>query len=197
MPTSRLDAQLRFIREVDRLKSVLRRSHLMDESRRENSAEHSWHIALMAVVMAEHADTPVDVLHVVKMLLIHDIVEIDAGDTYAYDTDGRQDQHEREAVAARRIFGLLPADQSEEFYALWEEFEAKTSPEARLANAVDRLMPLMHNVANRGETWQAHGVTRPAVEARMAPIAAGSLALWNVAVALMDDAVAEGYLAAE
>ena len=197
MPTSRLDAQLRFIREVDRLKSVLRRSQLMDESRRENSAEHSWHIALMAVVMAEHADTPVDVLHVVKMLLIHDIVEIDAGDTYAYDMDGRQDQHEREAVAARRIFGLLPADQSEEFYALWEEFEAKTSPEARLANAVDRLMPLMHNVANRGETWQAHGVARPAVEARMAPIAAGSSALWDVAVALMDDAVAEGYLAAE
>ena len=119
MPTSRLDAQLRFIREVDRLKLVLRRSHLMDESRRENSAEHSWHIALMAVVMAEHADTPVDVLHVVKMLLIHDVVEIDAVDTYAYDMDGRQDQHEREAVAARRIFGLLPADQSEEFYALW------------------------------------------------------------------------------
>jgi putative hydrolase of HD superfamily len=197
MPQSRLTAQLQFIREVDRLKSVMRMSRLMDDSRCENSAEHSWHIALMAVVMAEHADTPVDVLHVVKMLLIHDIVEIDAGDTYAYDMNGQQDQHEREAAAARRIFGLLPEDQSAEFYDLWEEFEAKATPEARMANAVDRLMPLMHNLANKGEIWQTHGVTRPDVDKRMAPIAAGSTALWGVAESLMDDAVAQGYLAAE
>ena len=179
MPTSRLDAQLRFIREVDRLKSVLRRSHLMDESRRENSAEHSWHIALMAVVMAEHADTPVDVLHVVKMLLIHDIVEIDAGDTYAYDMDGRQDQHEREAVAARRIFGLLPPDQATAFRALWDEFEAAESADARFAKSLDRFQPPNQNLASGGGSWVDYNTQWDQFEARVAQkIDRGAPALW-------------------
>lgn len=197
MSSSRLTRQLEFIREVDRLKTVLRQSSLLDGSRRENSAEHSWHIALMALVLAEHADAPVDTLRVVKMLLVHDIVEIDAGDTYAYDYDGRQDQHAREAVAAARIFGLLPEDQAQEFIMLWEEFETGTSAEARLANAVDRLMPLLHNYAEGGRSWQRHGVTRPQVDARVGVIAAGSSELWDVATALLDDAVARGYLANE
>lgn len=197
MSSSRLTRQLEFIREVDRLKTVLRQSSLLDGSRRENSAEHSWHIALMALVLAEHADAPVDTLRVVKMLLVHDIVEIDAGDTYAYDRDGRQNQHAREAAAAARIFGLLPADQAQEFTLLWEEFEAGTSPEARLANAVDRLMPLLHNYAEGGRSWQRHGVTRSQVDARVGVIAAGSSELWDVATALLDDAVARGFLASE
>ena len=142
----RFEQQLRFIVEIDRLKNVLRRTLLTDASRRENSAEHSWHIALMAPLLAEHACEPVNVERVMRMLLVHDIVEIDAGDTFAYDANGNADKAERERRAADRLYGLLPDDQARELRAAWEEFEAAESAEARFAHALDRLQPLLQNL---------------------------------------------------
>src|SRR5690606_13001631 len=145
MSADRLQAQLAFLLEIDRLKRILRRTSLVGGDRRENSAEHSWHLAVMAMILAEHANEPVDALHVLKMLLVHDIVEIDAGDTFAYDVQANQDKEAREQAAAERIFGLLPADQRDEIRAMWEEFDARVTPEARFANAMDRLMPALQN----------------------------------------------------
>jgi putative hydrolase of HD superfamily len=190
-----LASQIDFLCEVDKLKQVLRRSTLMDGSRRENSAEHSWHIALAALLLAPHANTPVDVCRVIKMLLIHDIVEIDAGDTFAYDLVNRLDQPEREARAAQRLFGLLPEEQAQELHALWDEFEAHATPEARFAHAVDRLLPVLHNYATGGGTWQVHQVDRGRVVKRVGCIEQGSAALWAYVTALLDDAVRQGYLA--
>lgn len=190
----RLARQLDFILEVDRLKSVLRRTLLTDRSRHENSAEHSWHIALMAVVLAEHADDAVDVARVVKMLLIHDVVEIDAGDTYVYDVAAAVGKAEREGRAAERLFGLLPADQAAEVRALWDEFERRETPEARFAAAVDRLQPLLHNFATEGQAWRHHGVTADRVESVNRHIAEGSESLWEHARRLIAEAVERGYL---
>lgn len=195
MTSDRLRQQLRFIVEIDRLKTVMRQSYLIDASRRENSAEHSWHLAVMAILLLEHADAAVDLLRVLKMVLVHDIVEIDAGDTYIYDTSGLEDKAQREHRAAGRLFGLLPADQMHELRALWEEFEAGNTPEARFAAALDRLMPLMHNYYTEGKSWREHGITSDRVLDRNGRIRAGSAALWAVAHSLIDDAVAQGYLA--
>lgn len=192
--SDRLVQQLSFIVEIDKLKGVLRRSQLINEERYEDSAEHSWHIALMAVVLAEHANEPVDLLRVVKMLLIHDIVEIDAGDTYAYDEGGKQSQQVREQAAAARIFGLLPKDQAGEFKALFDEFDERETPESRYANAVDRLMPLMHNVHSNGVEWRKHDITQAQVFQRIKPVDDGSAALWGIAESLIDDSVDKGYL---
>jgi putative hydrolase of HD superfamily len=191
----RLQQQLQFILEVDKLKTILRQSRLIANGRRENSAEHSWHLALMVMILAEHANEPADLLHTMKLVIVHDIVEIDAGDTFAYDRDGALDKREREEQAARRLFGILPADQAAELHALWHEFEEQATPEARLANAVDRLMPLMHNYFTRGGSWQQHGVTRPQVIDRVGAIDDGSHELWDFAAHLIDQAVAEGILA--
>ena len=195
MSADRLHAQLAFLLEIDRLKRILRRTSLVGGDRRENSAEHSWHLAVMAMVLAEHANEPVDMLHVLKMLLIHDIVEIDAGDTFAYDVQANQDKEAREQAAAERIFGLLPDDQCHELRALWEEFDARTTPEARFANAIDRLMPALQNYANGGGTWHAHGVDFAAVTRRLQPIGDGSDALWEYVAAMLDDAVERGLIA--
>nr|MCU0793928.1 HD domain-containing protein [Opitutaceae bacterium] len=157
-------------------------------------AEHSWHLCLMVLVLAEHANTPVDPLRVLRMLLIHDLVEIDAGDTYAYDTARMADQHEREARAADRIFGLLPADQGRELRAAWDEFEARETPEARFAAAVDRLQPVLLNILTDGVKWREHGVTLPKVLARNQHAAEGARLLWEHALALLNDAVARGVL---
>lgn len=192
---ARLAAQLDFLREVDKLKLVLRRSPLMDGSRRENSAEHSWHIALAAMTLAEVAAQPVDVNRVIKILLVHDIVEIDAGDTFAYDASGRVDQASRETAAAERLFGLLPADQAQEFRALWDEFEARATAEARFAHAVDRVMPMLQNFATGGGSWRANGVHHALVVERAKPIAEHTPELWAYVEALLDDAVGRGYLA--
>lgn len=189
-----LGAQLAFIREIDALKSVQRRSQLMNGSRRENSAEHSWHVAMAALVLAEYANEPVDLGRVIAMLLIHDIVEIDAGDTFAYDRAGLMTQSAREEEAAARLFGLLPEAQRAQMVALWEEFEANETAEARFALALDRLLPVLHNYATRGGTWQGHDVTRAMVSKRMAPMQAGSEPLWRFVEALLDDAVAQGFL---
>jgi 5'-deoxynucleotidase YfbR-like HD superfamily hydrolase len=191
---ARLASQLGFVLEIDRLKTVLRRTLIADRSRRENSAEHSWHIALAAVVFAEHAAEPVDVGRVVRMLLVHDVVEIDAGDTFAYDEAGYEDKEERERAAAERIFGLLPADQTAELRALWDEFEAGETPESRFANAVDRLQPMLHNFVTEGHAWRQHGVTGTQVRARNRTIAAGAPELWRFAERMIDEAVARGYI---
>lgn len=189
-----LRAQIEFLREMDRLKQVLRQSTLMDGSRRENSAEHSWHVALAALVLAPQANTPLDVCRVIQMLLIHDIVEIDAGDTFAYDAVRRLDQAAREEAAAQRLLGLLPGGQRAALAALWEEFEARSTPEAKFAHAVDRLIPVLQNCAAHGGTWRTHGVDRGRVVQRVGPIEDGSTALWGYVAELLDDAVRQGFL---
>ncbi|MCB0047524.1 MAG: HD domain-containing protein [Caldilineaceae bacterium] len=191
----RLQQQLHFILEIDRLKAVLRQTRLMGVARRENSAEHSWHLVMLILVLAEYANEPTDILHTIKLAALHDIVEIDAGDTFAYDAAGAVDKNEREERAATRIFGLLPEDQAHEFYALWHEFEARATPEARLANAADRLMPMLHNYFTDGGTWVEHGVTRQQVMGRVQTIDDGSHTLWDFVQSLIDDAVAQGMLA--
>jgi putative hydrolase of HD superfamily len=177
----RLEQQLRFLVEIDRLKTVRRRTLLTDRSRRENSAEHSWHIALMALLLSEYAEPGLDVQRVVSMLLVHDLVEIDAGDTFAYDVTGNASRVEREQSAADRLFGLLPDDQCSMVRELWDEFEAGETPESRFALAVDRLQPLLQNVMASGGTWRSHGVTMEQVLERMSPLAAACPALWRYA----------------
>jgi len=187
MPADRLQRQIRFITEVDRLKSVLRRTRLIDGSRRENSAEHSWHLGRMAILLAEYAPAGLDREHVVRLVLAHDLVEIDAGDTFAYDASGNADRLERERAAADRIFGLLPPDQAAALRALWDEFEARDTPEARFAVALDRLQPLLQNVAARGGAWRSHGVSREQVLERMRPIREVSADLWEHVVAALEE----------
>jgi len=194
--SSRFKKQIEFILEVDNLKHVLRQTILMDRSRRENSAEHSWHIALLIPVLAEYSkETDIDMFQVMKILVIHDLVEIDAGDTYCYDDKGRQDQTQREAIAADRIFGLLPADQAAEFRALWDEFEKRESPESRFANALDRVQPFLHNYFTNGQTWQANNINSRQVHERMRPVKDGAPDLWDYVNNLIEDAVKKGILA--
>jgi putative hydrolase of HD superfamily len=189
-----LTAQLDFVLDADRLKHIERRSRLADGSRRENSAEHSWHLALMAMVLAEHAVQPVDLLHVVQMLIVHDLVEIDAGDTFVYDEAARADKAEIESRAARRIFGQLPAGQAQSLLALWEEYEASETPAARFGHALDRLQPLMLNRASGGRSWTEHGITAGRVRDVNAHIEDGSTTLWSAAQAIISDAITRGYL---
>jgi putative hydrolases of HD superfamily len=191
----RLVDQLAFLVEADQLKTVLRQSLITDGSRRENSAEHSWHLALFALVLAEHADEPVDLPRVVTMLLLHDLVEIDAGDVFIYDDAARAATEVEEQAAAERLFALLPAEQGEPMRALWEEFEAKETADARFAAAVDRLQPLLLNLANEGETWRRHGITGDRVREVNSKIGRGSSRLWAHAQALLDQAEADGHLA--
>ena len=192
----RLAQQIRFIIEVDKLKEIFRQTVLINSRRAENDAEHSWHLCLIVITLAEHANGPqLDVLRVLKMLIIHDLVEIDAGDTFAYDVKAMADQHAREAVAADRIFGLLPPDQRREFRALWDEFESRRTPEARFAAAVDRFQPMLLNCHTEGAAWRRHGVTRDRVIARNSYIAEGSTTLWEYAQAMIEQTVAAGHLA--
>jgi putative hydrolases of HD superfamily len=190
----RTRSQLAFLVEADRLKSVLRANPLVDGSRRENTAEHSWHIALMALVLAERSAEPVDLGHALALCLVHDLVEIDAGDTPPWDTEGRATKVEREAACADRLFALLPADQAATFRGWWDEFEAAATPEARLARAVDSLAPLIVNHANGGDLWRERGRTEADVRARNARLEAWAPGLVPVVDALVDDAVAKGWL---
>ena len=195
MDSERLARQIGFIIEVDKLKEIFRQTLCSQSRRQENDAEHSWHLALIVIVLAEHSNhQPLDVLRVLKMLILHDLVEIDAGDTFAYDTTRMADQHEREAIAADRIFGLLPDDQAKEFRALWDEFEERATPEAKFAAAVDRFQPMLLNCLTEGAAWRRHGVTSERVIARNQHIANGSTALWEYARRMIDDAVAAGHL---
>ena len=193
----RLAQQLRFVVEIDRLKTVLRQTLLTDASRQENSAEHSWHLALMAALLAEHAGSEVDVARTMKMVLVHDLVEIDAGDAFCYDAAANEGKEERERRAAERIFGLLPAEQAAELHALWTEFEAGESADARFAVALDRLQPLLQNLHSGGGSWRAHGIARAQVLGRMDPIRAGAPALWPTVLAVVEEAVAAGHLRAD
>ncbi|GAB3722963.1 HD domain-containing protein [Nocardiopsis oceani] len=190
----RLNAQLRFILEVDKLKRVLRQNLLVDGSRRENSAEHSWHLALSARTFAEHAPKGTDIERVTEMLVIHDIVEIDAGDTFLFDQKNAETQAAREQAAADRLFPLLPEDQAARARELWDEFEARVTPEARFARAVDRLSPMLANWHNEGGAWVRFGVTRAEVVEKVKLISEGSEALGSYATALIDDATRRGYL---
>jgi putative hydrolase of HD superfamily len=191
----RAERQIAFIVEADRLKQVIRRTKIMDGQRHENSAEHSWHLALMALVLAEHAPGPLDLGRAVRMLLVHDLVEIDAGDTFAFDALGNQSKAAREQAAADRLFALPPEDQGAELRALWDEFEAGETPEARFAVALDRLEPLICNMRNGGGTWREHGIARAAVLRRMDPIRTGAPALWPYVLAAVEAAVAAGWVA--
>ena len=186
--------RLAFVYELDKLKTVLRQSMLTDDSRQENSAEHSWHLAMTAMTLAPLADEPVDVARAIKILLVHDIVEIDAGDAFIYDESQRAAAEAAEVAAADRIFGLLPDAQAREFRALWDEYEARETPEGRFAYACDRLQPLLLNVAIGGGSWRRHGVTADRVKAVNGPIDDGLSRVWAVAEQLIDRAVADGQL---
>lgn len=192
---ARLVQQIKFIAETDRLKEIFRQTLNTQSRRAENDAEHSWHLCLCVIVLAEHANHAcLDVLRVLKMVIIHDLVEIDAGDTFAYDTAAMVGQHDRESIAADRLFGLLPPDQKVEFRALWNEFEAKTTPEARFAAAVDRFQPMLLNCLTQGAAWNRHGITQDRVVARNRHIADGCSELWAYAERMVQEAVDAGYL---
>ncbi|WP_066360855.1 HD domain-containing protein [Herbidospora mongoliensis] len=191
----RLDAQLAFVVEIDKLKRVIRRNTLIDGSRRENDAEHSWQLGVWALVMAEHAPAGTDIDRVVRMLLVHDIVEIDAGDTFIYDRVAVEAQEAAERDAADRIFGLLPGDQARPLRELWDEFEARLTPESRYAKALDRLAPIMANHHNDGGTWALYKVTASQVLANVAIIEEGSPTLGAYAHDLVETSVARGHLA--
>jgi putative hydrolase of HD superfamily len=188
-PAERLRRQFAFLIECDRLKEIVRQTLNVHSGRQENDAEHSWALCLFVMTLAEHSNEPIDVLRVMKMLLIHDVVEIDAGDTFAYDTARLADQHEREAVAATRIFGLLPDDQAAEFRALWDEFEARQTSDAQFAHAIDRCQAMLLNCLGNGVTWSRHNVTFAQVRARNAPIGDGASTLWTYMSELLDDIV--------
>ncbi|ELB2197870.1 HD domain-containing protein [Vibrio parahaemolyticus] len=191
----RLEKQLALLIELDKLKSVLRRTRVKSaEGRLENSGEHSWHVALMAVLMEEHANAPVDICRVMKMLLIHDVVEIDAGDTFVYDTAASKEQAEKEIKAAERLFGMLPTDQGQEFLALWQEFEAAQSDDAKYAKALDRLIPMLLNYHNNGQSWKENSVTREHALTINKRIEFGSVTLWDKAKELIEEATEKGWL---
>ena len=192
---SRLEQQIQFIVEIDKLKNVIRRTNLVDDSRLENSVEHSWHAALMAFLLVEYASDPnLNPAHVAKMILVHDLVEIDAGDTFCYDQAAGLDQREREIKAAERIFNILPPDQAREIRALWDEFEAGQTAEAKFAATLDRLQPVLLNYHSGGGSWRKHSITHAQVLKRNSRIAEGSPALWEYALGLINDAQARGAL---
>ena len=193
----RLLAQMEFLREVDKLKNVLRRTSLMDGSRRENSAEHSWHISLAAMILAEYSNQPVNMLRVLQLLLMHDIVEIDAGDTFAFDMAAKASQADRENLAAERIFGLLPTDQRATFLELWAEFEGGETAEAKFAAALDRLLPVLTNFANEGGTWRSAKLHRGQVNTRLSPIGDGAAEVWAYVKSVLDEAEALEYITPE
>ncbi|HCH4902372.1 TPA: HD domain-containing protein [Vibrio parahaemolyticus] len=191
----RLEKQLALLIELDKLKSVLRRTRVKSaEGRLENSGEHSWHVALMAVLMEEHANAPVDICRVMKMLLIHDVVEIDAGDTFVYDTAASKEQAEKEIKAAERLFGMLPTDQGQELLALWQEFEVAQSDDAKYAKALDRLIPMLLNYHNNGQSWKENSVTREQALTINKRIEFGSVTLWDKAKELIEEATEKGWL---
>ena len=192
---NRFEQQIAFILELDKLKNIYRQTLVLHEDRQENDAEHSFHLAIMAAVLAEHAREEVDILHVMKMVLIHDVVEIDAGDTYCYDTEGYKDKAEREQKAADRIFALLPDDQCQEYRGLWDEFEARETPESKFANALDRIHPMLLNYTKGGISWKKHGIHAEQVEARNFGVTDdGSERLGEFAKEIIETAKKEGML---
>lgn len=194
MQTENLLKQINFIKEIDKLKYIQRKTKLFNSDRHENVAEHSWHLAMMTIVLAGHSNQPVDVLKVLKMVLIHDIVEIDAGDIFLYDTLKNHTNTEEELKAAKRIFGLLPTEQAEEFIAIWEEFEAGITHEAKFAKTMDRFEPLLQNTSNNGGTWAEYKVPYETVYNKKKAIKEGSETIWNYADQLLTESVEKGIL---
>lgn len=196
MTESRLNQQINFLVELDKLKTVYRKAYLIaSPNRRENSAEHSWHISVLAMVLQEYAPAGIDINRVMRMLLVHDIVEIDAGDIGVYERQGSTEMvAQKEKQAAERIFGLLPEDQKQEVLSIWNEFEAGVTPESRYARAVDRLIPLLHNYYTQGKRWKEDGITFEQVYSVNKIIANSSPSLWEFTQALINDSVAKGYL---
>lgn len=186
--------QIEFIREIDKLKYIFRKTKLINSDRPENDAEHSWHLAMMAIVLAGHANEPIDLEKVMKMVLIHDIVEIDSGDVFVYDTTKSHDNFDEELKAARRIFGILPEEQAEEFINLWIEFEEMKTPESKFARSLDRLEPLLQNASNNGGTWREFDVKYDQVMEKKQVIKYGSEELWKYAKQLIDESVEKGIL---
>lgn len=194
MHTNNLLQQIEFIKEIDKVKYIQRKTKLFNSDRNENDAEHSWHLAMMTIVLAEHADFPVDVLKVLKMVLIHDIVEIDAGDTFIYDTTKSHSNTDEERLAANRIFGMLPEEQAAEFISIWEEFELGQSNEAKFAKSMDRLEPLLQNTSNNGGTWSEFDVKYDQVYEKKKAIKEGSMSIWNYAENVINESVEKGIL---
>lgn len=193
MSSPTLQQQLAFLYEIDKLKYVFRKTKLINNRDRfENDAEHSWHLCVMAMVLQEHAHEPIELLRVIKMLLLHDIVEIDAGDTFFFDPSRAPQQSEAEEAAAERIFGLLPEAQKTEFRSIWMEFEAGTSPEAKYAKAIDRIEPVFQNLSNGGGTWKEHQVPLSVILKKLSIIAAGAPLLWQFTEASIKNALAKG-----
>ena len=189
---NRIKQQITFIEHLDLLKQVVRQNLVMDESRRENSAEHSWHITTMAMVLNEYAPDGIDQLRVLKMLLLHDVIEIGAGDTFCFDVEANKDKEERERLAADQIFDLLPKDLGSEFMNIWNEFEKGKTIEARFANALDRFQGLLQNINTRGGTWRIHNIEKTKVIERMLPIKEGAPSLWPVVERYLEEAFAQG-----
>ena len=179
--TERLEKQINFIREMDKEKFIGRQTYLSDGKRKENDAEHAWHLALMTLLLSEYANEKIDTLKTMTMVLFHDVVEIDAGDTYAYDEEGKKTQAQREQKAAERLYGLLPEDQGAKLKAIWEEFEAGETPEAKFAHTMDNIQPAMLNAANGGVAWKERGISMSQIMKRNAHTAEGSQKLWDYA----------------
>lgn len=194
MQTDNLFKQVAFIKEIDKLKYIQRKTKLFNSDRHENDAEHSWHLAMMAMVLAEHSNQPIDILKVLKMVLIHDIVEIDAGDTFIYDSVKNHTNTDEELAAAKRIFGLLPAEQAEEFIAIWKEFEEGLTDEAKFARSMDRFEPLLQNTSNNGGTWKEFNVPYQKVYDKKKTIKNGSASIWEYAEGLLNESVEKGIL---
>ena len=198
MLDEKLQKQLNFLVEIDKMKSIFRQTLLIDRTRRENDAEHSWHIAIMAIILQEHvAEDTVDIAHVVKMTLIHDLIEVYAGDTFAYDDAALANKEQRELEAADQIFSILPQEQGAEMRALWDEFEAKETKESRYANAVDRLQPFMNNHHTDGHTWRFGTVSTAKVYKRMDIVREVIPVMWPYVEEVIADAVKKGFLIAE
>jgi putative hydrolase of HD superfamily len=195
MDKERLLKQIEFITEIDKLKQIYRQNVVIGTSRNENDAEHSWHLAIMAILLSEYVeDEKLDLLRVIKMLIIHDLVEIDAGDTFCYDEKAKEDKAHREEKAAERLFNILPSDQAEEIMDLWKEFEEKETLEARFAACMDRLQPLILNYNTHGHTWQKPGVTSQKVLKRNEPLKETTPDLWEYAKEIIEDSVEKGIL---
>ena len=194
MQTNNLLKQIDFIKEIDKIKYIQRKTKLLNSDRPENDAEHSWHLAMMALVLAEHSDKPIDILKVLKMVLIHDIVEIDAGDTFIYDTQKNHTNTEEELLAAKRIFGLLPEKQAKEFIEIWKEFEDGVTDEAKFAKSMDRFEPLLQNASNDGGTWAEFNVHYQQVYDKKKSIKDGSSSIWEYAENLLNESVEKGVL---
>lgn len=192
----RLKKQLDFMLELDKMKNIYRQTYVLHEDRKENDAEHSWHLAILAFMLEEYAAEPIYTLKVIKMVLLHDVVEIDAGDTYLYDEEGYKSKAEREEKAAQRIFGLLPDDQRDEYYALWREFEDDITYESRFASILDRMQPLLLNYTKGGIAWKEHGVHKEQVLSRNRPYFDASHELAEVIGSVIEDAAAKGWLKA-